>query len=107
MYCPPQPQDPLVEGWIARHQNPFSFCIHLIGIPSTILGPILLPIALVTWSMSIALLGIGLFVGGYAIQFLGHAVDGTEPGELIFLKRKLGFARVEIAPSGGTTQSAV
>ena len=106
MFCPPQPRDPLIEGWIARHRDPISFALHILGIPATVLGPMLLPIALMAWSLSTALLGIGLFVGGYLIQFMGHALEGTDPGEVIWLKRKLGLPYVEIAPRRKSPQSA-
>jgi hypothetical protein len=33
------------------------------------------------------------------IQFLGHALEGTDPGEIILLKRKLGWSYVEIPPA--------
>ena len=38
------------------------------------------------------LLALGLFVGGYLLQFAGHLLEGTDPGEIIYFKRKLGLA---------------
>ncbi len=35
----------------------------------------------------IFLLSMSLFFGGYLIQFLGHVFEGSEPGELIVLRR--------------------
>lgn len=106
MFCPPQPRDPLIDGWIARHRDPLSFGLHIIGIPATVLGPMLLPLALMAWSLGIAFLGVGLFVGGYLIQFVGHALEGSDPGEVIWLKRKLGLPYVEIAPRRQSPQNA-
>lgn len=105
MFCPPQPSDPLIEGWIARHRDPLSFVLHILGIPATVLGPMLLPIGLLTWSVAIGVLGIVLFVAGYLVQFLGHALEGSDPGEVIWLKRKLGLPYVEIAPRRKSPQS--
>ena len=93
MICPPHPPDPLVQSWIERHRDPRSFLLHLIGIPPTILGLIFIPIYLFLLSIPIFLLALGLFTGGYALQFLGHALDGTEPGEWTLIKMKLGLGR--------------
>ena len=51
---------------------------------------------------AVFLLALALFVSGYLFQFLGHALDGTDPGEIILLKRKLGWSYVEIS---GATKS--
>ena len=44
------------------------------------------------------MLALALFVGGYLIQFLGHACDRTVPGELVALRRYLGRPRGGGAP---------
>ena len=44
MICPPLPRRRLVEDWFERHRNPVSFVLHMIGIPPTILGVLLIPI---------------------------------------------------------------
>ena len=89
MICPPHPPDTLVQNWIERHRDPKSFSLHLIGIPPTILGLIFIPIYLFLVSIPIFLLALCLFSGGYLLQFLGHALDGTEPGEWTLIKKKL------------------
>ncbi len=99
MICPPLPPSRLVVNWLARHQNPISFFLHIIGIPPTILGMLLMPVYLYAFSMTLFLFAMALFVGGYMIQFLGHALEGTDPGEVIYFKRKLGLNYVDIAPS--------
>lgn len=99
MICPPHPPAKLVQGWIARHQDPTSFVLHMIGIPLTILGILMIPIYLYLFSIPIFVFSAVLFFGGYMIQFLGHAWEGTDPGEVILLKRKLGWSYVEIAPA--------
>jgi uncharacterized membrane protein YGL010W len=87
MHCPPQPPEPLVQNWLERHRHPASFALHMIGIPATILGALLTTIYLPLASLPIFLLSISLFVGGYLIQFLGHALEGSEPGEMIVFRR--------------------
>jgi hypothetical protein len=98
MLFPPQPPGPLVQSWLDRHRHPISFTLHIVGIPLTILGVLLIPVYLLAGSFSVFLFALVLFVGGYAIQFLGHAVEGTDPGEIILLKRKLGLPYVEFPP---------
>ena len=98
MLCPPQPPEPLVDYWLARHRGTVTFALHMIGIPPTILGVLLIPVYLSLASVNIFLLALAMFVGGFLIQFLGHALEGTDPGEIILLKRKLGWSYVDIAP---------
>lgn len=86
MVCPPLPASPIIANWLERHRRPASFVLHMIGIPLTILGVLLLPIGLATLSWRVLLLGVTLFLGGYAVQFLGHAAEGTEPGEITALR---------------------
>jgi uncharacterized membrane protein YGL010W len=98
MICPPLPPSKLVRNWIDRHRNAPSFVLHMIGIPPTILGVLLIPVYVYCLSFPLFLLALALFVGGYLVQFLGHALEGTDPGEVIYFKRKLGMSYVDIAP---------
>jgi hypothetical protein len=90
---------PLVRHWLDRHPNPASFILHLIGIPPTILGVLLVPVYLSLLSLPIFLVALALFVGGYLLQFAGHAIERTDPGEIIYCKRKLGLPYVEFPRS--------
>ena len=79
---PPPSGPPLLRAWLARHQHPFSFYLHLVGIPMTVLAvPRLFRHR---WRTAV-----GLFGGGYALQFLGHLVEGNPPGEVLALQRRL------------------
>lgn len=97
MICPPQTPSPLVQDWIARHRHRGSFVLHLIGIPICLVGLLLLPIALPTLSFFTLNVSIGLFVLGYLFQFLGHALEGSQPGEIILLRRRFSRSPVEFA----------
>ncbi len=100
MIDPPLPPHPLVQHWLERHLSPTSFILHMIGIPPTILGVLFVPIYLcLFFSVPIFLLALTLFVGGYILQFAGHVLEGTDPGEIIYFKRKLGRPYVEFPPS--------
>jgi hypothetical protein len=88
----PRPFGPFwLRNWLERHQHPFSFYIHLVGIPLTV-------IAIPLLFLGHGWLALALFVGGYALQFLGHAVEGNDAGEVVALKRWLGLPYVAIAP---------
>jgi uncharacterized membrane protein YGL010W len=102
---------PLVQHWLQRHRSPISFVLHIIGIPPTILGVLFVPIYLTLLSLPIFYLALALFVGGYVLQFAGHILEGTDPGEIIYFKRKLGLPYVEFPPprptSGARSPAAV
>ena len=105
MLCPTYPPAPLVKNWLERHRGATSFVLHMIGIPPTILGILFIPIYIALLSWPIFLLALCLFFGGYAIQFLGHALEGTDPGEIIMVKRWLGWPYVEFARPRKSRQS--
>ena len=74
-----------LQNWMSRHQNPTSFWLHMIGIPSCfVAAPVML--CLKQWWMAA-----GLFVGGYALQFLGHFIEGNRSGEGMLLRKILGI----------------
>ena len=72
----------------------------MIGIPPTILGVLFVSIYLTLLSLPIFFVALALFVGGYLLQFAGHVIEGTDPGEIIYFKRKLGLPYVEFPPGG-------
>jgi hypothetical protein len=80
----------------------------MVGIPATILGALLLPVSLMLASLPIFSLSVGLFVGGYIVQFAGHLIERSEPGELI-VARKLWNRRrwVSVPPSPAKTGQSV
>jgi hypothetical protein len=80
-----------LRNWRERHQHPFNFAIHLLGIPLAVSGLFLLFFLPWYW-------GVGAFVLGYVLQYAGHAVEGNDVGEWAAIKRMLGFRYVGIAP---------
>ena len=69
------------DDWIAEyqesHRNPWNRLTHVFGIPMIVLS-----IALGLVSVVVAGLwpwALGLFVAGWALQFLGHAFEGKPP----------------------------
>ncbi len=81
-----------LEGWRLRHQLPFNFWIHMIGIPMALLAaPLLLFFFEWYW-------GVGAFVLGYLLQWIGHLVEGNDLGEWAAIKRLCGLSYVGISP---------
>ena len=78
-------------NWIERHQHPFNYAVHLLGIPLALAG--LVCLLFLPWY-----LGVGLLALGYLLQFLGHWVEGNDVGELIPIKRALGLPVVAVVP---------
>lgn len=105
MVCSPQPPNRLVRHWIERHRNPISFIVHIIGIPPTILGVLLFSIYVGLFSLPVFIVALVLFLGGYLLQFTGHALEGTDPGEIIYFKRKLGLSYVEFPSDRGPSRN--
>jgi uncharacterized membrane protein YGL010W len=69
------------DEWIAQysrsHQNPINRICHALGIPLIVLS---LPLFLLSlWIDGLWRVALGLFVGGWAFQFAGHAVEGKPP----------------------------
>jgi uncharacterized membrane protein YGL010W len=69
------------ESWIAEysqsHQHPLNRLTHTFGIPMIILSLVLF-IASLVWH-GVLWWAVALFVIGWALQFLGHAIEGKPP----------------------------
>ena len=78
-------------NWLERHQHPFNFAIHLLGIPMALAGLVLLFVLPWYW-------GVGLLALGYLFQYVGHRVEGNDVGELIPIKRALGLPVIAVVP---------
>ncbi len=73
-----------LRNWMLRHEHPVSIALHVMGIPACfVAAPILLVMQLWFWAAA-------AFVGGYALQFIGHAIEGNRSGEEMLLRRLLG-----------------
>src|SRR5277367_5137389 len=81
-----------LEGWRLRHQLPFNFWIHMLGIPMALLAaPVLLVAFEWYW-------GVGAFVLGYLLQWIGHLAEGNDLGEWAAIKRLCGLPYVGVSP---------
>lgn len=71
-------------SWVERHRHPVNLWLHVVGIPLAFVGPVVaMTKGAVVWALAMLALG-------YVLQFLGHAVEGNDAGELILVKKLLG-----------------
>ena len=60
-----------IESYKAKHRHPLNRLTHTFGIPMIVVS---LPLFFFNWRWAL-----GLFVAGWALQFLGHAIEGNSP----------------------------
>ncbi|MGH9881422.1 MAG: DUF962 domain-containing protein [Pyrinomonadaceae bacterium] len=63
--------DSFVENYKAKHRHPLNRLAHSIGIPMIVVS---LPLFFFSWRWALL-----LFVVGWIFQFVGHAIEGTQP----------------------------
>jgi len=63
--------DNLLANYKAKHQHPLNRLSHSIGIPMIVVS---LPLFFFDWRWAL-----GLFVFGWILQFVGHAIEGNQP----------------------------
>ena len=81
-----------LANYAARHTHPVNVALHAAGLPVTFAAPVwLLIVGEPGWAGA-------AFVGGYALQLLGHRVEGNDAGEVVLVKRLLGKPYTEFAP---------
>jgi uncharacterized membrane protein YGL010W len=61
----------LLANYRAKHQHPLNRLSHSIGIPMIVIS---LPLVFFTLRWALA-----LFVLGWILQFVGHAIEGNQP----------------------------
>ncbi len=81
-----------LKNYIERHQHPINQVLHVVGVPLTFLVSLICLIFHQGWW------ALGAFLGGYVLQFVGHAIEGNDAGETILVKKALGLPFVDIVP---------
>lgn len=81
-----------VSNYIQRHQNRANQVLHLFGVPLTFV------VSVICLTRDKPLWALGCFVGGYVLQFIGHAIEGNDAGEVVLIKKMLGKPYQEFAP---------
>ncbi len=87
-----------LDNWLQRHRHPGSLLLHAIGIPLTIWAVVLAGQQLAAWRWDLWWRPVGLLVGGYLLQWVGHRIEGNDMGEIILIKKALGRPYVAVAP---------
>lgn len=64
----------LLENYKQNHQHPINRAIHTVGVPLIVLS---MPIMVFNRN-----LGLGLWIFGWVIQFIGHGIEGSSPAIL-------------------------
>jgi uncharacterized membrane protein YGL010W len=67
-----------LEEYRVKHQHPVNRALHTVGIPMIVAS---LVVVFFNWKI-----GLGMFLGGWVLQFVGHAFEGTAPA---FLKNPI------------------
>ena len=60
-----------IDNYKAKHQHPLNKLTHSIGIPMIVVS---LPLFFFNWRWALL-----LFVVGWLLQFIGHAIEGNRP----------------------------
>ncbi len=72
--------DSLVEDYQSQHQHPLNKLCHAFGIPMITVS---WPLFFFRWRWAVV-----LFVAGWILQFVGHAIEGNRPA---FLRNPIHF----------------
>jgi len=63
--------DSFIDNYKSKHQHPLNKLCHTIGIPMITIA---WPLFFFKWRWALA-----LFVIGWMLQFIGHAIEGNQP----------------------------
>ncbi|GAB4145586.1 MAG: hypothetical protein Tsb009_17820 [Planctomycetaceae bacterium] len=89
-----------LTNYVARHRNRANQIFHIIGVPLTFVVSVIFLVQHRWWW------ALGCFVGGYVLQFIGHAIEGNDAGEVVLVKKILGKPYVEFGPDAPESQSS-
>jgi len=78
-----------LKRWFARHRNPINLTLHVVGIPAAVSAIPLAAFQRWVWAAVFLL-------AGYALQFVGHVIEGNRSGEEELFRRMLGRGRARL-----------
>ena len=87
-----------LNNWLLRHQHPVSFWLHMLGIPLTLAAVALALVQLADSRWGLWWRPVLLLVAGYLLQWIGHAIEGNDMGEIILIKKLLGRPYIAVSP---------
>lgn len=68
-----------IENYKASHTHPVNKALHTIGIPAIVISVVFFFVDWLHFSWQYWYVTVGLFVGGWILQFIGHAFEGKPP----------------------------
>ena len=90
-----------LRNYMDRHQHRGNQLLHLVGLPVTFVLPVVWLIQEKPWWWTLS-----SFVVGYVLQFVGHAIEGNDAGEMILVKKLLGKPYTAVIPRGAKSRGA-
>lgn len=87
-----------IASWLERHQHPVSRGLHFLAIPLMPVAAVVAMTQLLEGAWSLWWRPVGLLAVSYAIQWVGHVVEGNDMGEMVLIKKWLGRPYVAVAP---------
>lgn len=93
------------NNWRERHRHPISLALHVIAIPLLVLAGVLVVIQLIEGAWALWWRPALLLIVSYALQWIGHVVEGNDMGEVIVIKRLLGKPYVAVADESRRARS--
>ena len=66
--------DSFTDKYKSKHRHPLNRLSHSVGIPMIVVS---LPLVFLSWRLALA-----LFIVGWILQFVGHAIEGNQPAFL-------------------------
>lgn len=86
------------RNWRERHRHPASLALHAVAIPMLVLAGVLVVVQLIEGAWGLWWRPAGLVAASYVLQWIGHAIEGNDMGELIVIKKLMGKPYVAVAP---------
>ncbi|MEQ9408736.1 MAG: DUF962 domain-containing protein [Fuerstiella sp.] len=90
-----------IQNYRPRHRNRVNQVLHVVGIPLSFVVAPAAALGGAAWYWHV-----GCFVGGYLLQFAGHAVEGNDAGEVVFVKKLLGMPYTEYSPVSNSSSGS-
>jgi|CXWL01.1.fsa_nt_gi uncharacterized membrane protein YGL010W len=84
------------KSWRERHCHPVSLALHAVAIPMLVPAGVLVVVQLIDGAWNLWWRPVVLVALSYILQWIGHAVEGNDMGELILIKKLFGKPYVAV-----------
>jgi len=86
------------QNWRERHRHPGSLALHAVAIPMLVLSGVLAVVQLIDGAWNLWWRPVALIAASYVLQWIGHAIEGNDMGEVILIKKLRGQPYIAVAP---------